>query len=94
MLTTGYASDAKWNDTHFKSEHFDEILKAARSELDTKKRRNMYAQLQRIIRDDGGTIVPMFKDFVGAASSKVKFDKLSGNLEADGSRAPERWWFA
>lgn len=93
-LTTAYAGDAPWNDTHFKDKHFDELVKAARAELDDNKRHEMYVECQRILRDEGGTIVPFFKDYVEATGEKVRFDKISGALECDGHRASERLWFA
>jgi len=49
--------------------------------------------MQRIVRDEGGSIVYMFRDWVEAASSKVKYGKISGNFIADGCRNSERWWF-
>ena len=48
MFSTAYSGDAKWNDTHFKHEHFDKLLKEARAELDEKKRAEMYFETQKI----------------------------------------------
>ena len=53
----------------------------------------MYFECQKIVRDEGGVVVHMFKDHVEAANMKVKFTDIAGNWEADGSRAAERWWF-
>lgn len=93
MFSTAYSGDAKWNDSHFHHKRFDTLLKAARAEIDEGKRREMYFECQKIVRDEGGVIVHMFKDHVEAANKKVKFDNIAGNWEADGSRAAERWWF-
>ena len=94
MFSLGYAADAPWNDTHFKHERFNEILVEARAELDEAKRAEMYHEMQQIMRDEGGTIVPMFRNFVYAARTNVMHDdKLSGNWGLDGSRGTERWWF-
>ena len=38
MFNTAYAADAAWNDTHWKNPRFNELLVAARSETDDKKR--------------------------------------------------------
>ncbi len=94
MFTTAYAEDAPWNDTHFKHDQFNALLKAARAELDDNKRRQMYAEMQRIMRDEGGTIVPMFASDVYAASDKLRFDGLAANWELDGMKIAERWWWA
>ena len=93
-LTIQLAAESNWNDTHFKNERFNKILKEARSELVEAKRREMYSECQRIIRDEGGAIVHMFKDNVDAADKKIKFENLAGNYGSDGMRNCERWWFA
>ena len=94
MFSTAYAADAKWNDTYWKHEKFNKLLKAARAELDDKKRREMYVECQKIVRDEAGVVIPVFKDYVEAATSKLKFEKVAGNWEQDGQRCCERWWFA
>jgi len=93
MFSTAYSAEAKWNDTHWKNPRFNELLKAARAELDEKKRGDMYEEMQRLCSDDGGQIVYLFKDYVEATNKKVGHGTLSGNLEADGCRNAERWWF-
>lgn len=94
MFTTTYAADAPWNDTHFKHDKFNELLKAARAELDDGKRRQMYADMQLIVRDEGGTVIPMFASDVFAASDKLGFGEVAGNWELDGGKIAERWWWA
>ncbi|KIC07582.1 peptide ABC transporter substrate-binding protein [Leisingera sp. ANG-M1] len=71
MFSTAYKSDADWNDTRFFNEKFDQILVAARGELDTAKRTQMYADMSAILRDEGGLICPMFNDFVDATTDKI-----------------------
>jgi peptide/nickel transport system substrate-binding protein len=94
MFSTAYSGDAKWNDSHFKHERFDKLLKEARAELDEKKRAEMYFETQKICRDEGGTIVHMFEDWVIAASKKCQYVNVAGNWNPDGAKAAERWWFA
>ena len=93
MFTTAYLSTADWNDTRFFNEQFDQMLIAARAELDGAKRTQMYADMSTILRDEGGLICPMFNDFVDATS-----DRLAGWVEgAKGfalmnSYAPLKMW--
>ncbi len=94
MYTLTYDSTAKWNDAHWENERFDKLLVEARSELDNAKRATMYAEMQRLVSDDGGQIIPMFADHVMGASKKIGFDKVSGVRELDDARNGERWWFA
>jgi len=94
MFSTAYAAGVPWNDTYWNNERFNQILVQARAELDEDKRRQMYFELQKIVRDEGGVVVPMFANYVMGLSNKVAHDKLGANWSMDGFRAIERWWFA
>lgn len=93
MFSTAYAADAAWNDTFWKHERFNKLLIEARAELNNTKRAAMYAEMQNIVRDEGGAIIPLFKDYIEAASSRVGHGVLSGSLALDGGKCAERWWF-
>lgn len=86
-------SGTSYNESFFKNDRFEKLLKQARSETSEAKRREMYAEMQGIVRDEGGTVIPVFADFVDAASNKLKFENLSGEWGLDGDRCAERWWF-
>ena len=93
MFISSYSGYARWNDAHWHNERFDNLLKEARAELDEKKRGEMYFECQKICRDEGGTIVHLFQDWVIATNKKVQHGKLAGNMAPDGAKAAERWWF-
>jgi peptide/nickel transport system substrate-binding protein len=93
MFSTAYAADAAWNDTYWKNPRFNELLVAARAELDEDKRRRMYVEMQSLVRDDGGVVVPMFATDLSAATDRIGHGKLAVNWELDGFRCAERWWF-
>ncbi len=95
MFTTAYAADAAWNDAHWKHDRFNKLLKEGRAELDPKKRRTIYVEMQQIVRDEGGTAVPLFNNYVGACIDKLKHGPhIAGNWDLDGAKINERWWFA
>jgi peptide/nickel transport system substrate-binding protein len=95
MFTTAYAADAAWNDAHWEHKRFNELLIKGRAELDPKKRREIYVELQSIVRDEGGTVVPLFNNYVFACADKVKHGPhIAGNWDLDGEKINERWWFA
>jgi peptide/nickel transport system substrate-binding protein len=93
MFSTGYAADAVWNETAWKHPRFNELLVAARSELDEKKRRAMYVEMQQLVRDDGGALIPMFAHILNAATEKIGHGPLASDYPMDGWRCAERWWF-
>ena len=76
------------------NEKFDKLLVEARAELDENKRREMYAEMQQLVRNDGGSIIPMFATDLQAASVKLTHGKVAPNYESDGMKISERWWFA
>jgi peptide/nickel transport system substrate-binding protein len=71
MYSTAYLSTAEWNDTKFKNAKFDELLVAAKGELDQIKRKAMYSEMAMIVRDEGGLICPMFNDWVEGRRQEV-----------------------
>lgn len=95
MFSTAYASGAAWNDTFWENERFNELLVTARAELDEAKRREMYFEMQAILSDDGGAIIPMFANYVFATGPDVvSGDSFSSHWDMDGERWMERWSFA
>jgi len=95
IFSLGYYGAAPWNDAHWVNERFDQLLIEARAELDDAKRAEMYAEMQRIVRDDAGTIVPFFRNYIWGTGTNVRHTaNVSGEWTLDGMRAPERWWFA
>ncbi len=95
MFSTAYASGAPWNESFWENERFNELLLAARSELNEDTRRGMYYEMQDILSNQGSTVVPMYASYVMAMSEKVAHEEqVAANWTLDGFRAIERWWFA
>jgi peptide/nickel transport system substrate-binding protein len=95
MFSMVYARQAEWNDSHWDHEGFNKLLMQARAELDEAKRKAMYREMQAILRDEGGTIIPMYANYVFARSTKVeRGEHISKSWELDGWKCIERWWFA
>ncbi|MEM7171110.1 MAG: ABC transporter substrate-binding protein [Pseudomonadota bacterium] len=92
MFTTGYSAGAAWNDTWFDDETFTKLMIEARAELDADKRAEMYGEMQRILRDEGGAIVPMFANDVMARNERVAHGELANDRGFDGRRIISRWW--
>jgi len=72
LFTLFFKSDAPWNESGWKSEKFDQLLVAARSETDEAKRRQMYADMQVLINEQAGIGIPIFMSILDGYSSKLK----------------------
>ena len=95
MFTLAYSADSSWNETHWNHERFEQLLREARAELDSAKRREMYVEMQRLIRDEGGLVAPVFANTLSANSTRLRVsEKLSGVLSNDGEKNTENWSFA
>ncbi len=92
MFTTGYAPGAAWNDTFWQDDRFVKIMAEAQAELDEDKRAEMYAEMQAIVRDDGGALIPLFANDVLARNDKVAHGELAADRGFDGRHIIERWW--
>ncbi|RYH11139.1 ABC transporter substrate-binding protein [Tropicimonas sp. IMCC6043] len=93
MYTLAYKADAAWNESHFNNERFNELLLMGKAELDDAKRAEIYREMAIILRDEGGTIIPFFNNFVYASRSNIGTpDALAASWECDGARAASRWW--
>lgn len=66
-----YSSDAPWNESRYKSEKFDKMLVEARGSLDEDKRTAIYWEMQEMVANDAGTIIPAYISNIDAISAKV-----------------------
>ena len=95
MFSQAYAADASWNDTFWKHDRFNELLVLGRAELDVKKRREIYVEMQQIVHHEGGVLLPTFLSEILAHTTKVMTPEvMSNSWPLDGHKNAERWWFA
>ncbi len=94
MWSTAYLSTADWNDTKYNNPELDALILQARGETNTAERTIIYNKIGEIVHDDGGTICPMFNDFVDARSDKVMGYLKDPNYEQMGGWASAKTWFA
>jgi peptide/nickel transport system substrate-binding protein len=91
MMSLSYLSTAPWNESYWKRPDFDKLLSQARSEFDENKRKQMYRELQMMITEDAGVIVPLFNDYLFGAVKNM------GGLKPTpvfvGYRAAEQLYF-
>lgn len=95
IFSIAYAQGATMNSVKWDNARMNELLVTARAELDTNKRRQMYSEIQRIVHDENGFMIPLFANYVFARSSKLaRGPSISSERSLDGAKLAERWWFA
>ena len=73
-------------------ERFTSLMIEARAELNEDRRRELYVEMQQILRDQGGALIPMFGNDVPARSDQVAHGDLASDRGFDGRRIISRWW--
>lgn len=72
MLSISLESKAPWNESQWKNDAFDQLLAGSRIEVDQAKRKAMYCEMQQLLYDTGGIIIPAFNNFIDGISSNIK----------------------
>ena len=88
-----YQSEAAWNESGYKSPKFDSMLLEARGLLDEAKRKEIYGEMQAMIHNDAGTIIPVFQSNVDGVAPKLRglvSNPLGGQM---GFNAAAYVWF-
>ena len=67
-----YLSTAKWNESSYKDPAFDELLAAARRELDFEKRKALYIKAQQHLNETAGTLIPYHVTKLVGTTVRVK----------------------
>lgn len=92
MFSLVYAQGAEWNETHWTNERFNQLLLEARASLNDSLRYEMYREMQQIVSDDGGAIIPMFNNYIEARNTRIDHGKVASNRFFDGWKLIDRWW--
>lgn len=91
MLSTAFAARASWNEPQWDHPRFNDLLPSARAEVNDALRGEMYQEMQILLRDEGGSIIPMFANSVHARNDKIAHGDVSWVRGFDGRRNLERW---
>ena len=97
MFSTCCIAASEWNDMAWKgtpaADRFNELMVAAKGELDDKKRHEMYFECQKLMNEDGdilpGLMVKIFQLIIKTCPQKKLLE-----WHLDGCKITERWWFA
>lgn len=87
-----FYSKSASNESKFDNPKFDGLLLAARAEKDEAKRRQMYHDMALIVRDEAGSIIPVFNNYLNASGPALKgFVPDVGNDLSNGYIASRVW---
>lgn len=92
MMTLAYKSDANWNDSKWVNPQFDDMLIRARSITDPAARKQIYADMQTLIHEDAGTVIPVHRNFVDGKAGYVKGFTDVPLAPYGGVEGPEYYW--
>jgi peptide/nickel transport system substrate-binding protein len=92
MLSVAFGAKAPWNETHWNNEKFEKLLSDARSETDEAKRKPYIWEMQKMLHDDGGAIIPVFRDWLDAHNDKVGGHTPHGGFDMDNGYIMQKAW--
>ena len=90
MLSVAFAAGAPWNESHWKNDKFEKLLADARSETDEAKRKPYIWEMQKMLQEEGGAIIPVFRDWLDAHSDKVGGHTPHGGFDMDNGMIMEK----
>ena len=92
MLEIAYQSQAPWNESHWSDPLFDRLLAEAQAEVDDVKRRNAIWDMQAMLAERSGTLIPCFRDWLDAHNRKVGGHTPHSGFDMDNGRIAEKAW--
>ena len=91
-MTLAYKSDANWNETHWQNPLFDDLLIKSRAATDPAVRKQMYHDMQEMIHNEAGSVIPVHRNFIDAANDYVKGFTNVPLAPYGGVEGPEFYW--
>ncbi len=92
MLAVAFAANAPWNETHWKNEKFEKLLADARGETEETKRKAYIWEMQAMLNEDGGALIPAFRDWLDAHNVKVGGHTPHGGFDMDNGMILDKAW--
>ncbi len=92
MLSVAFAANAPWNETHWKNDKFSKLLDNARAETDEAKRKSYIWEMQAMLNEEGGALIPAFRDWLDAHNAKVGGHTPHGGFDMDNGMILDKAW--
>lgn len=71
MMAIQFAPGGAWNDTFWNNERFGELLKISLAETDPAKRHAMHCEMQTLVHEGSGMVIPYHVNVLDGVSDKV-----------------------
>ena len=71
-LGLGYRSGVPWNESGYANPEFDRLLTEAEGILDPEARREIMAQIEAILQEDGPIVQPLWRSVTAAMDEKIR----------------------
>ena len=94
MLSIAYAPGAAWNDTFWNNDRMGELLTQSLSEINPDKRHAMYCEMQTLVNNDCGMVIPAHTNILDGVSESVQGMPSNPLGNAGASEFPEFCWIA
>ncbi len=92
MLAIQFAPGAAWNDTFWNSDQMGALLKAQLAETDAQKRHNMLCEMQDLVHNDSGMVIPYHVNQLDGVNQKVQGIPKIPLAPLGGAEWPEFAW--
>ena len=92
MMTLAFAPDAPWNDSRWKNERFAKLLVESRGYMAPDIRAEMYCEMEKLIRDESGVVIPAHHNYVDAKLDTVQGISRQPLGQCGGCEWPEFAW--
>jgi peptide/nickel transport system substrate-binding protein len=89
-----FGPGAAWNDTHWNNARMGELLSLSLAETDPAKRHSMYCEMQTLIHDGSGMIIPAFRNYTDGLANNVMGMPTVPLEGLGGQEWPEFIWLA
>ena len=72
MMNLAFAPDAPWNDSLWSNERMGQLLTESRAATDAGLRHEMMCEMQTLISNESGMIIPAHRNYLDAKSDKIE----------------------
>ncbi|HKJ53550.1 MAG TPA: ABC transporter substrate-binding protein [Gammaproteobacteria bacterium] len=94
QLAIQFAPGAAWNDTYWNNDRMGKLLEMARSETDPTKRHQLYCEMQTLVHEGSGMVIPAFSNVNDGTANNVMGIPKVPTGQVGGSEWPEYVWLS